>query len=192
MKLDNATRDGDDDDDDVRSKGETIALLPSAIHELTSPLLLTLVHCEEREVIGRIGEGLQRVAQGLSKNPSIVSQELLLYVYSTLQPFVQSLTRSQKEKRSMEGRLESFVDEVHEDTAELPSYLNEEESSDDELFVNQPNKKQLDKKRKRGMKGNNVGFVWIAFISLMSQTQTELIGFRAFHFVFLTTRRYSL
>ena len=57
----------------------------------------------------------------------------------------------------MEGRLESFVDEIHEDTAELPSYLNEEESSDDELFVNQPNKKQLDKKRKRGMKGNNVG-----------------------------------
>ena len=130
--------------------------IPSAIHEITSPMLLALVSCEDGAMIGRIGEGLQRVAQGLSKNPSAAPQELMLYIYSTLQPFVESLMRALKQKRLLEGRLLSSTTESYdeeESNGDLPSYLVEDESSDDDLFINSPKRVLHKKKGKDNVSG---------------------------------------
>ena len=72
----------------------------SSIHAVSTPLLHALHHFYEQNhfgnnstehfqtLSGRIAEGLQRVAIGLSKNPSVKDKELLLYLHATLQPFV--------------------------------------------------------------------------------------------------------
>jgi U3 small nucleolar RNA-associated protein 20 len=114
--------------------------LKSSIHELTSPLLSVLVECEDGIIIGRIGEGLQRVAQGLSKNSSVTSEELLLYTYSTLNPFVKSMNESQQKKFDAEGRVNTELSKSTDEDIrlELPSYFYEDDSSDDELFVGAP------------------------------------------------------
>lgn len=88
-------------------------------------------------------------AQGLSKNQSVAPQELLLYVYATLHPFVQAAMKNVRRRHSALGRLgstEGFADS--ELDSELPSYLIDEESSDDEMCV--VSAKHVSKKFKKG------------------------------------------
>ncbi|KAJ1424145.1 hypothetical protein B484DRAFT_100216, partial [Ochromonadaceae sp. CCMP2298] len=90
----------------------------SSVHALTAPLLEALTSQREAErgaggsahgggadLLGKVAEGLQRVALGLSRNPSLQAKELLLYLHSTLQPFVAAVTRDLYRHREAMGRL---------------------------------------------------------------------------------------
>ena len=111
----------------------------SSVHALSAPMLDALNNCEDADLIGRINEGLQRVALGLSKNPSIVASELLLYLHATLQPFIAAIIRDYEQHKRSLGMLNSSiaVEDVNLCDADdgflddLPSYL-KEESSDEE------------------------------------------------------------
>eukprot|EP01041_Mallomonas_annulata_P001346 gene1346-2596_t len=124
----------------------------SSIHALASPLLSALKGCEEKSIIGRVGEALQRVALGLSKNESLTALELLLYLHATLQPFVTTIIRNHKHNREIRGKLFSkkttkksnsssnnSMDINDEDdeilAADLPSYFRGDESDEEELAL---------------------------------------------------------
>ena len=51
------------------------------------------------------GEALQRVALGLSRNPSVTAPELLLYLHATLKPFVVTAIRDKEAQKRAKGRL---------------------------------------------------------------------------------------
>ena len=67
----------------------TYPILPSLLYSLP-PLLMT-------------GEALQRVALGLSRNPSVTAPELLLYLHATLQPFVLTAVRDKEHQKRVKG-----------------------------------------------------------------------------------------
>eukprot|EP01038_Epipyxis_sp_PR26KG_P008131 gene8131-11009_t len=129
----------------------------SSIHALSTPLLDYLSNCDNSSLIGRISEGLQRIAYGLSKNPTINAKELLLYLHATLQPFVSNLIRDYNNHQKAIGKITHLYNKTQtnnkksnqnnnnnnnvldtiEDEKEIeslldyiPSYLND--SSDDE------------------------------------------------------------
>jgi len=126
----------------------------SSIHALTTPLLSLLHGCENNEIIGRISETLQRIAIGLSRNPTVNSQELLLYLHATLNPFVTLIIKEHDNRKRALGRIltkrtdddEAFENDEDID-GELPSYLRED-SSDEETAA------LYSKKKKR--RGDNV------------------------------------
>jgi hypothetical protein len=51
------------------------------------------------------GEALQRVALGLSRNPSVTAPELLLYLHATLKPFVVTAIRDKEAQKRAKGSL---------------------------------------------------------------------------------------
>lgn len=134
----------------------------SSIHAVSSPLLSLLeefIYEENTVMINRVSEALQRVAHGLSRNLSVNLKELLLYLYSTLQPFVfnmmtdykrykkamgrnikdneDKLKKKKKKKNMEENSEEKFKDggNISEDSdfeLALPSYLRGEEDDDEE------------------------------------------------------------
>jgi hypothetical protein len=120
----------------------------SSIHALTVPLLDLLVNNDSADLMGRTAEALQRIALGLSRNPSVEARELLLYLHATLQPFVAAITRDFDQYRQTLGQINKPVasgkrkkngepeDEEADDFAaldeDLPSYLREESSDEDE------------------------------------------------------------
>ena len=53
-----------------------------------------------------IGEALQRVALGLSRNTSVTAPELLLYLHATLQPFVLTVVREKENQKRVKGMLD--------------------------------------------------------------------------------------
>ena len=63
----------------------------SSVHALVTPLLELLISRSDKAIIGRVSQALQYIAQGLSKNPSLVDREALLYIFSTLSPLIASL-----------------------------------------------------------------------------------------------------
>ena len=142
----------------------------SSIHALTVPLLNSLQQQQLDKpnggLMGRIAEALQRVALGLSKNSSLEAKELLLYLHSTLQPFVGAIARDLARHKEAMGRLapsftgtkrktavdtEREADMADDDVLDeaLPSYLREESSDEDEraLYSN---------KKARGGRGDDV------------------------------------
>lgn len=145
----------------------------SSIHAVTIPLLNSLQQQQMDKpngaLFGRIAEALQRIALGLSKNPSLEAKELLLYLHSTLQPFVGAIARDLARHREAMGRLSAtnfssnnkrkkdakevemeseFLDQDMLDEA-LPSYLREESSDEDEQAL-------YSAKKARGSRGDNV------------------------------------
>ena len=123
----------------------------SSVHAVVSPLLESLRNADSNGVVGRSSEALQRVAIGLSKNPSVEPRELLLYLHSTLSPFV---TRIVSELRQKKGTLGAIVDandtmeEEDELTANIPSYLNEEESDEEDAALYSEKKEDDTHKKK--------------------------------------------
>lgn len=106
----------------------------SSVHSLVSPLLDMLRNCDSNRVMRRVAEGLQRVCVGLSKNNSLQSTELLLYLHATLHPFVSKIVSDLKQHKKALGKLDKGnMDEEEDDdlVISIPSYL-KEESSDDE------------------------------------------------------------
>lgn len=71
-----------------------------------------------------------RVASSLAKNPSLKSTEVLLYLHSTLSPFVATLSKSWMRSRTAAGR-NSKDDSNREPDYELPSYFLNDEDEDD-------------------------------------------------------------
>jgi hypothetical protein len=141
----------------------------SSIHAVTIPLLNTLQQQSYDKVnnalVGRVAEALQRVALGLSRNPSLEAKELLLYLHSTLQPFVGAIARDLARQREAMGRItasgfkrkqpgEAAADDAEDldndalDEA-LPSYLREESSDEDEKAL-------YSVKKARGGRGDDV------------------------------------
>eukprot|EP01034_Spumella_vulgaris_P023353 gene23353-29566_t len=117
----------------------------SSIHALTVPLLDLLVNNDSADLMGRTAEALQRIALGLSRNPSVEAKELLLYLHATLQPFVAAIVRDFDQYRETLGQINKpsgkrkkggDADEEADDFAaldeDLPSYLREESSDEDE------------------------------------------------------------
>ena len=143
----------------------------SSIHALTIPLLNSLQQQQMEKpnggLLGRIAEALQRVALGLSKNSSLEAKELLLYLHSTLQPFVGAVARDLARHREAMGRLapsfsgvkrKNIVGEVEREAEmadddildeALPSYLREESSDEDERAL-------YSSKKARGGAGDDV------------------------------------
>jgi hypothetical protein len=134
----------------------------SSIHALSTPLLSQLINCESPDVIGRISEALQRIALGLSHNPSVTSQELLLYLHATLQPFVVTIIQEHQNRKKALGKLLRPDDKDGESDDEglddeLPSYLREESSDEDEFAL-------YSKKKKSKRKDNVTGYrasIWL-------------------------------
>ena len=52
-----------------------------------------------------MAEALQRVALGLSRNPSVLASELLLYLHATLHPFVLAVVREKERQKKARGML---------------------------------------------------------------------------------------
>ena len=88
---------------------------------------------------------MNHVAVGLSRNPSLTPQELLLYLHATLAPYVTALVRRQIRRRKAHGELINVSNQGNDDDDDdddqddddpwgdsLPSYLEEESSDDDE------------------------------------------------------------
>lgn len=119
--------------------------LVSSIHAVSMPLLDALQAGEDSAYTGRVTEALTQVATGLSKNASIRDKELLLYVHATLQPFVTQMLGEYRRYREALGKLVaptkkgkaavSGVDDESDFEVDLPSYLREEESDDEEKFA---------------------------------------------------------
>jgi len=128
------------------------------------PLLNVLQDIHQKrygDVVGRVAEGLQRVALGLSKNPSLQTKEVLLYLHSTLQPFVAAIAKDFMIQREALGKLsiagtKRKVDQVVTGNAvtmttitddyddfdaldsALPSYLREDSSDDEDKALYAP------------------------------------------------------
>lgn len=130
----------------------------SSVHALASPLLELLINNDDVALMGRTSEALQRIALGLSKNPSVEAKELLLYLHATLQPFVAALVRDFDKYRETMGRLKQVnggnngkrkqQDDAWEEFAgldeDLPSYLREESSDEDEKALYSKKKSRHD------------------------------------------------
>jgi len=98
----------------------------SSIHAMITPLLDALRGDDcPVDIIGRVSEALQRVSLGLSRNPSVRPQELLIYLHATLQPFV-AMTMHHTSHQAQNDGSNDLV------TEDLPSYLRDISSSDDE------------------------------------------------------------
>ena len=135
----------------------------SSIHALTTPLLVALSNCDNTTNIGRISEGLSRVAMGIANNKSVSAQELLLYIHATLEPFVDLMLQENNNRKVALGKItrggsnptDSMELEADDNPYdELPSYMREE-SSDDELLTN---KFKNDKKGKPSRHDNVTGY----------------------------------
>ncbi|EKU22502.1 hypothetical protein NGA_0480900 [Nannochloropsis gaditana CCMP526] len=89
----------------------------SSVHALVKPFLLQLHDSESPRMHGRVNEALQRVVAGLSVNPSLKAEEVLLYVYGLISPFVLSEDEDEEESGGLDGQepeaeaSESEVDE---------------------------------------------------------------------------------
>ena len=83
---------------------DDINMKKSSIHVVTTPLLTLLHRSENSSLIGRINEGLQRVALGLSRNETVLATELLLYIHSTLQPFVLKIIKDNLHRKHAIGK----------------------------------------------------------------------------------------
>ena len=84
----------------------------STAHALVSPLLNSLNEAVPSEVFGRVGEALQRIALGLSKNSSLVLKEALVYIYSSLIP---SLAKFSTSSKGSDTSLPSYFKDSRED-----------------------------------------------------------------------------
>lgn len=134
----------------------------SSIHALTTPLLVALSGCDSPTNVGRISEGLNRVAMGIANNKSVSAQELLLYIHATLEPFVDLMLQENSNRKVALGRItrggdasaDQMEDADDDPYDELPSYMREE-SSDDELLTN---KFKNDKKGKPSRHDNVTGY----------------------------------
>ena len=116
----------------------------SSVHSLVTPLLDILSTCSESitsAVIGRISEALQRIALGLSKNPSFLPSELLLYLHSTLHPYVSRIIRDISTHQEELGKLGHTVPESDELDADIPSYLKEDTSDEEDAALYSRNHK---------------------------------------------------
>ena len=86
----------------------------STAHALISPLLNTLNEQSDVTIIRRLSEALHRAALGLSKNASLTQKEVLLYIYSSLDPILQKL-----------------APKIKDNDVTVPSYLREHDSDVD-------------------------------------------------------------
>jgi hypothetical protein len=85
----------------------------SSIHAISSPLLdflnssLLINQDDQADAIrtGRVAEALQRVAIGLSRNPSLDVKELLLYIHASLQPFVTLMLQQHRKYKQSIGKI---------------------------------------------------------------------------------------
>ncbi|RYH20559.1 hypothetical protein EON65_23095, partial [archaeon] len=78
----------------------------SSVHCVVTPLLTSLSQAENNLVYNRVSEGLQRLATGFVKNPSISGSELLIYLHSTLQPYVGIMVQEHRRfKMKVRGNL---------------------------------------------------------------------------------------
>lgn len=140
----------------------------SSIHGLTSPLLNVLRDSEDPSLIGRVGEALQRVALGISRNPTLLAPELLLYLHSTLQPFTLKIIKDSLRKRQALGRIVkgelmtdtsiNTIDELGADEIfgeDFPSYLRDDSDDEDEAALY--SKKKVRHDNVTGFKAN----VWL-------------------------------
>lgn len=110
----------------------------SSLHSLVTPLLNVLSSPDEEitsSIIGRISEALQRIALGLSKNPTFLASELLLYLHATLHPFVARIVKDISTHRAELGRLGDEVPESDELEASIPSYLRDDSSDEEEAAL---------------------------------------------------------
>lgn len=128
----------------------------SSVHAITIPLLSVLSKDENPQIVGRIGEGLQRFAFGLSQNESLIPQEMLLFLHATLFPYIKAMLHDFERHRKAIGKINSTsstsIDEIDEHYFEsLPSYLLEEaEEEEEELRVisgSSSSKKETARKR---------------------------------------------
>lgn len=104
----------------------------SSIHAVVGPLLSGLQTAESTLVYNRMAEALSRLAAGLAKNTSVQDKELLVYLHSTLQPFIgQMVVEHRRYKRKMgrvvqkhsSGKVEEELSDME---SGLPSYLTDE------------------------------------------------------------------
>lgn len=162
----------------------------SSIHAMSMPLmdLLTQNH-ENKAIIHRISEALNHVAIGLTMNPSIIAEELLLYLHATLHPFVITIIKQNKRHQQAMGYLkvtgslpsneifdindEDIDEDIYND---LPSYLQEESSDEDEKAL------YSKKTSKKSRKNNDVvGFkpsTWLPNDSKYLSTQKSVVQAR--------------
>ena len=73
---------------------------------------------------------LNRVASSLAKNPSLKSTEVLLYLHSTLSPFVATLSKNWERSRTVAGRNSKDNGSMEVDN-DLPSYFLNDEDVDE-------------------------------------------------------------
>jgi hypothetical protein len=71
---------------------------------------------------------------GLTANPSVVTEELLLYVHATINPYFQHAEQARKKRLSALGHAKvEDVDAEEGDEEAIPGYLNDESDDDDEV-----------------------------------------------------------
>ena len=81
----------------------------SSVHALVAPLVRRLnrhpgsAGRSAARDVAKATEALERVAAGLGANPSVDPRELLLYVYSTANPFVRSRFGAHRKRVALEG-----------------------------------------------------------------------------------------
>ncbi|GAB5030268.1 u3 small nucleolar rna-associated [Nannochloropsis oceanica] len=90
----------------------------SSVHALVKPFLFQLHDSESPRMHGRVNEALQRVVAGLAVNPSLKAEEVLLYVYGLVSPFVMGGEDEEDEEEEQEGEAENS-DEEEEDVLEV-------------------------------------------------------------------------
>lgn len=72
---------------EICSLGKTLST--SSVHAVVAPLLERLRSPEvDASSIRRVGQCLQRVVSGLARNPSVTREELLPFIYATIEPFI--------------------------------------------------------------------------------------------------------
>jgi U3 small nucleolar RNA-associated protein 20 len=123
----------------------------SSIHAMSIPLINLLTrHAESKSIINRIAEALQRLAIGLSLNPSISAEEMLIYLHATLHPFVIKIVKeNERHKQAMgliskQGAVAGTNDQQDDEDDmldSLPSYLKDEDSDEEEQALYSQKKK---------------------------------------------------
>lgn len=172
-------------------------IVMSSLHAMISPLLTALTSSVDAALTSRIGEALQRVAQGLARNPTLLAPELLLYLHSTLAPFVASIIRDHERKKVSVGILAGktgdakasnpLLDQEASDndmsdaedgedplTADLPSYLKEVSSDEEERALYS---KKSGSKRKNDVTGYRAA-TWLPMNQRGASTAKQVLAER--------------
>lgn len=124
----------------------------SSIHALCTPLLQLLTSSNDKNVIHRVTDGLHRVANGLLNNSTVEPHELLLYLHATLHPFVVTIIKDYENQKRAKGLIHlssgdadilniDEADSEEEEDFNLPSYLREDSSDEEEAALYSKTKK---------------------------------------------------